>query len=80
MKFQQLVSLGVVVSFPSINARNDDQFNFRGTVDNPSGNGNDYGPTRWDEVTCDTLGQCVSPKGFTFYEPYIHSQTIFLIF
>jgi hypothetical protein len=58
--FQRLVSLAVLVSIPAIKARNDDQFNFRGTNDNPSGNGKDFGPTQWDKVTCDTLGKCVS--------------------
>lgn len=62
MKFQQLTYLFVIALAPTIKARDDDQFNYRTTVNNPYGGGKDYGPGLWDGVTCDHLGTCVSQK------------------
>ena len=60
MTFRQLTSFFVIALAPIIKARDDDQFNYRATADNPSGGGKDYGPALWNGVTCDNLGSCVS--------------------
>lgn len=49
-----LVLLGCWLSTTtSESSNNSDQFNYRGTVDN------DFGPSDWDLVTCDDVGQCL---------------------
>ena len=62
MKFKPSFLLSSSFLVQAIQARNDDQFNYRGTDSNPSGNGNDYGPAQWEKVTCDNIETCVSQK------------------